>query len=112
MAEISNEKLSLNEEFASFLKSSKLANAQETFEVTYEIVTKEMNLWDTQASGRKRPEKIDKLYKALHSVRPTSVESERAFSCMGLFTRRLRGNLSDETLNALVFMKHFLRKNE
>lgn len=69
------------------MKSLKLANAQESFEVTHEIVTKEISLWNVQASGSKRPENLEKLYKALHLLRPISVKSERAFSCMGLLQR-------------------------
>ena len=47
------------------------------------------------------------IYRALLTIRPTSVESERAFSSLGLFATRLRTRLSDESLDALVFMRQF-----
>ena len=44
------------------------------------------------------------LYKALLSIKPTSVQSERAFSAAGLFLTKLRMNMKDQTLDRLVFM--------
>ena len=57
---------------------------------------------------------LEKLYSALLSVRPTSVESEHTFSTTGLFATKLRSKLSDEHLSDLVILKfHFkyLKKN-
>ncbi|KAK7069498.1 hypothetical protein SK128_008550, partial [Halocaridina rubra] len=43
----------------------------------------------------KRTKNLDKLYNALLSVKPTSVESERDFSAVGLYLMKLRSNLSE-----------------
>ena len=44
------------------------------------------------------------------TIRPTSVEAERAFSAMGLFATRLRTRLSDVCLDALVFMRQYYKR--
>ena len=60
----------------------------------------------------KRTENLDKLYNALLSMKPTSVESERAFSAAGLYLTKLRSNLSENSLNSLCFFKSvFQTKN-
>ena len=65
-------------------------------------IKKEMSLFEIEGI---RPTYLEKLFKSLQTIRPTSVESERAFSSMGLFATRLRTRLSDENLDALVFMR-------
>lgn len=60
----------------------------------------------------KRTENLDKLYNALLSIRPTSVESERAFSAAGLYLTKLRSSLSENSLNSLCFLKTFFQNNE
>ena len=51
------------------------------------------------------PPLLNKLFNALQSIPPTSVESERAFSITGQFATKLRTKLADNTLNSLVFLK-------
>ena len=47
----------------------------------------------------------------LESIPPSSVEAERAFSAAGLFATKLRGRLSDESLNMLAVLRaHLLDK--
>jgi hypothetical protein len=50
-------------------------------------------------STKKKPENLEKLFKALKTIPPSSIEAERAFS-------------SAKTINALIFLKHFFKKNE
>lgn len=57
-----------------------------------------------EASGD-RANMIKKLYDALKTVVPSSVESERAFSAVGLFATKLRTSLNDETVDSLVFLR-------
>ena len=60
---------------------------------------------------RLRTAKLDALYRALLSIKPTSVESERAFSVGGNFCTKVRSRMSSKTLSALVSLKmHFKRQ--
>jgi hypothetical protein len=57
-----------------------------------------------------RGEYLEKAFDYLVTIKPTSVESERAFSAAGLFCSKIRSRLNDESLDALCFLKaHFLR---
>ena len=74
-----------------------------------QVIRKEMGLFE---ATKTRPVNIEKSeYQALLTIKPTSVESERAFSSLGLFATRLRTRLSDESLDALVFMRQFYKKH-
>ena len=50
------------------------------------------------------------LLKALYSIPPTSVESERAFSAAGLFVTKIRNRMGDDILDGLCFLRSYLRK--
>ena len=54
----------------------------------------------------KVPKFLDLLFKALKTVKPTSVEVERAFSAMGFFIQ-IRKRMSDKTLDALISMRQY-----
>jgi hypothetical protein len=56
------------------------------------------------------PPLLNKLFNALQSIPPTSVESERAFSITGQFATKLRTKLADNTLNSIVFLKASYKK--
>ena len=57
---------------------------------------------------RVMPAILAKLFRALKTIQPTSIEAERAFSTCGLFVTKLRTNLNDDTLNALLIVnKHY-----
>ena len=72
------------------------------------IIRQEMALYVWATTSRLK--NLENLYSSIQTIRPTSVEAERAFSAMGLFSTRLRTRLSDESLDALVFMRqHYLR---
>ena len=57
-------------------------------------------------------ENLDKLYNALLSVKPTNVESERAFSAAGLYLTKLRSNSSENSLNGLSFLKSIFQNEK
>ena len=60
-----------------------------------------------------RPLCLEKIYKALKTLQPSSVEAERSFSSAGLFVTKLRTNLSDKSLNNLFILKsHFLNEKK
>jgi len=58
-------------------------------------VIKEMSLFE---ATRKRPNNLAKLYHALLTNKPTSVEPERDSPATGLFVTKLRSSLNDEKL--------------
>jgi hypothetical protein len=70
-------------------------------------VKKEMNLFE---ATKNRPSNLEKLYNALMTIPPTSVESERAFSSASLFVTKNRNRLKPETIHALSFLRQFFRK--
>ncbi|XP_037823818.1 uncharacterized protein LOC119612145 [Lucilia sericata] len=48
-------------------------------------------------------------YKYLQTILPTSVECERCFSTAAYVGNKKRSRLSDETLNALIFLRNYLK---
>ena len=63
-----------------------------------------------EATG-KRTDKLESVFQALMTVKPTSVESERAFSLGGSFCTKIRSRMGVDTLSALVSLKmHFKRQ--
>ena len=54
---------------------------------------------------------LEKCYNFLLTIKPTSVESERAFSVAGYTCTKIRSRFNDETLDKLCFLRHFLRNN-
>ena len=61
-------------------------------------------------TSKKRPENLEKLYAALKTIKPTSVEAERAFSALGYFANKIRNRLNDDTLDALMFLRQYYKK--
>ena len=73
--------------------------------IKYEMITFEQ-------SG-KRSENLENLYQAMCAIPPTSVESERAFSAVGLFVTKLRSRLGDNTIDALLTLRtHFKQEQK
>ena len=64
---------------------------------------------DLFAQTRYRTPLLSKLFNALKTIVPSSIESERAFSVTGNFVTKLRTNLGDDTIDALVFLKSHYR---
>lgn len=50
---------------------------------------------------------LQKILLVTRTVRPTTVECERAFSIAGAFCNKIRSRMSDETLNCLCFLKAY-----
>ena len=57
-----------------------------------------------------RPKYLDMLYQALKTIKPTSVEAERAFSTIGFFATKIRNRMGDKTLDALITMRQCYKK--
>lgn len=63
------------------------------------------------ANNGKRTSRLELLYQALLSVKPTSTASERVFSVAGNFMTSLRNRMNTDTLNALIFLKYYFMYN-
>ena len=50
---------------------------------------------------------LDRVYNMLITIKPSSVESERAFSSAGLVCTKIRSRLRDESLDSLCFLRAF-----
>ena len=61
------------------------------------------------AAGCEKTAAISQLHLSLLTIPPTSVETERVFSAGGLFLTKLRTNLSDMSLDKLMFLRFFLK---
>lgn len=57
-----------------------------------------------------RTEKLQNLYDAILTIKPTSIDVERVFSVCSSFCTKIRSRLSDKSLQALVFLKYFYKK--
>ena len=89
-----------------FLKEPWL-KIEEVQNVGAQFINKEMQLFE---ATKKRPKSLENLYRSLLTIRPTSVEAERAFSAMGLFATKIRNRLNEGTLNAMIVMRQFYKK--
>lgn len=68
-------------------------------------------LKDTDAAGLQRFPNISKFAIALLSLPISNAEVERAFSLYGTIKNKLRNKLSLEMLNALMMVRHTLKRN-
>ena len=69
-------------------------------------IQKEMQLFE---NGGKRDDFSQKVYDFLMTIKPTSVDSERAFSAAGLFATKSRSHLGNETLDVLCSLKTYFK---
>jgi len=69
-------------------------------------VKKEMSLFE---ATKKRSNNLEKLFHALITIKPKSVEPERVFSAMGLFVTKLRNRMNDES--SLIVMRQCYKQS-
>ena len=98
--------MTLSEEFPAFLKEPGL-KIEEVLSVGAQIINKEMQLFEATEKRRKN---LKNLYSSFLTIRPTSVEAERAFSAMGLFATKITNRRNNDTLNAIIVMRQFYKK--
>ena len=104
--------LTLTEELDILLKKEN--NCQDSVKTeisTEKLIKNEMKIFESHPY-HKRPETLEKIFLSLKYIPPSSVEAERAFSSTSFFATKMRGNLSDETLTSLVFLRHFMKKSK
>ena len=58
-------------------------------------------------STGERPACLQKIFRAIKTLPPKSVEAERAFSSAGLFITKIRSQLSDRSIDLLCFLRYF-----
>ena len=59
-----------------------------------------------------RPLCLQRIYAAVCTLPPTSVEAERVFSAAGLFITKIRARLNDEAIDSLCFLHHFFSQSK
>ena len=64
------------------------------------------------AQTKVRSPLLNKLYEALKTIPPSSIESERAFSITGQFITKLRTQLGDDSIDSLVYLKSHYKKSK
>jgi len=74
-------------------------------EILSQIVEKEMSLFE---ATKKRSNNLEKLFHALITIMPKSVEPEGFFSATGLFVTKLRNRLNDWKC-ALIVMRQYYK---
>lgn len=98
-----NEKL--QEDIRQKLRNDKMENGNTNDGNRKKTLKREITIFDE--SGFKGP-MLSRAYEYLLTIRPTSVESERAFSATTYFCSKLRTRLSDDTIDHLCFLRaHF-----
>ena len=75
--------------------------------ISSQVEQKEMMLYEIT---KRRPNNLEKLYAALKTIQPTSVEAERAFSALGYFVSKIRNCHNDDTIDALLLLHHYYSK--
>ena len=77
-----------------------------------------LDLFPYQKNPRVMPSSLRKLFDTLKTIPPSSIESryliesERTFSVTGFYITKFRCSLGDQSINALVFLKHIFQKEE
>ena len=56
--------------------------------------------------------RLEQLFQALLTTKPTSVGSERSFSAGGSFCTKIRSRMNDNTLSALISLKQYFKHRE
>ncbi|XP_075990255.1 uncharacterized protein LOC142985898 [Anticarsia gemmatalis] len=72
------------------------------------ILKKEMSAYETEGV---RGKYLSLIYDFLTSVKPTSVEAERAFSAAGYICSSLRSRLKDDTINTICFLRAYFQQD-
>ena len=91
------------------IQSAELKQELNNEDLSIKYVNKKFSVIE---STKKCISNLETLFQCLKTIRPTSVESEQAFSECRLFVTKLRSSLNDNTINALCFLKSYYKNNE
>ena len=109
-----NTNLSIEERMNMHIQMSKNAlpeASDEPDDIGQKLVEKEFKIFES-TGGKERPKYLQYLHDALTAIPPTSVEPERSFSATGLFSTKLRSSLGDNSLNALLFLRQYFKREK
>lgn len=70
------------------------------------IIKKELAIFEIEGD---RGKNLERCYDSLNSIPPTSVESERVFSCCGKIATKIRSRLNDQSLDILCFLRSYFK---
>lgn len=71
------------------------------------VIRSEIKYYDNEGL---RGKYLEIVYSCLMTVRPTSVDSERAFSSAGALVTKIRSLLADESIDTLCFLRAYFNK--
>ena len=111
---VAGNELSYQERLEMHLQKSKELlpdSSDESAQICQNLIDQEFNLFE-QSAGKERSKYVNRLFKSLSGIPPTSVESERSFSATGLFCTKIRSSLGDKTLDALLFLRQYFLREE
>lgn len=93
------------------IKSVSNAKNKSTAQVQVDRKALERDFKLLEATGEKT-KTVTLLNNIVLSVPPSSTEPERAFSLAGGFVTKIRNNLSDAAIDALLFLKYYFKGSE
>lgn len=96
----------INKALSPSSKSTLASKNLQSDKLLLKVVRQEMNLFE---NGGSRGTLLTKVYECLLVIRPTSIESERAFSAAGYICTKIRSRLNDETLSDICFLRAFFQ---
>lgn len=70
------------------------------------VLKKEMTTFESDGV---RGEYMSAIHDYLLTIKPTSVEAERAFSAAGYICSSIRSRLADDTINTICFIRSFFQ---
>lgn len=96
----------INDMIKSVMSSVPSSTTKQTPDSLKECIKKEMHL--LEANGT-RGQNLERVYKYLLSIPPTSVDCERAFSSAGILCTKIRSRLNDSTLDSLCLLRSYFQ---
>lgn len=73
------------------------------------ILKKEMTAYESEGV---RGKYLSFIHEYLLTIKPTSVEAERAFSAAGYICSSIRSRLADDTINTICFLRSFFQNQK
>lgn len=73
------------------------------------MISKEMTMFE---NGGERGKYLERAYKCVLSIPPSSIEAERSFSAAGIICTKLRSRLNDTTLSTILLLRAHFKKTK
>ena len=85
--------------------------SNQPIKVGHELIKQELNMF-YQTGGKEKSKYLLALHESLAGIPPTIVEPERSFSATGLFATKIRSRLGDDSLDVLLFLRQYFRREK